>query len=224
MVLQRGGSRRIAVDERWRLHQLTQKERDERVSGYSHIAGVDEAGRGPLAGPVVAAACIIPDGLVFPGLNDSKQLTAIQRERLFIQLTTDPRIAFGTGTVDALEIDRVNIFQATIQAMLQAVAALSLVPDLLLVDGLALPHPFLPVRKVIGGDAECHCIAAASVIAKVHRDRLMHEYHQQWPEYGFDRHKGYGTEEHRERVSRLGPCPIHRRSFEPVKSMAYMQP
>lgn len=219
MVLEREGSRRIAADERRRLHQLTQKERDERAAGYSHIAGVDEAGRGPLAGPVVAAACMIPDGLLFPGLKDSKQLTAIQREHLFIQLTSDPRIAFGIGVVESFEIDRVNIFQATIQAMLQAVAALSLVPDLLIVDGLALSHPYIPAHKVIGGDAECHCIAAASVIAKVHRDLLMHEYHQQWPEYGFDRHKGYGTKEHREKVSKLGPCPIHRRSFEPVKSL-----
>jgi ribonuclease HII len=193
---------------------MAQFERAERQAGHQTVAGVDEAGRGPLAGPVVAAACVIPEGLYFAGVNDSKQLCAGQRADLYQQLTQDPRVQFGIGFVHADEIDRINIYQATIRAMCQAVQSLVIQPQVLLVDGLALPYPNVAVRKVIGGDALCYCIAAASILAKEYRDRLMVEYHQQWPVYGFNRHKGYATEEHRRILLEQGPCPIHRLTFE----------
>lgn len=185
--------------------------------GYRLLCGIDEAGRGPLAGPVVAAACIIPRGYAIEGVNDSKQLTPKVRERLFEQLTNDPLIIYAVGIIDAPEIDRINIYQATIVAMLQAVAKLSTQPDYLLVDGLLLPHPSLFAEKIIRGDALSHTIAAASIIAKVTRDHMMLEYDCQWPQYGFAKHKGYGTKKHLEALHLHGPCPIHRRSFSPVK-------
>lgn len=202
--------------ERRRLRKLLATECQEREAGYQSIAGIDEAGRGPLAGPVVAAACIFTEECLIEGVNDSKQLTPQQREGIYERLVAHPHVRFAIGVIDSLEIDRINIYQATIQAMLQAVAALAHLPDLLLVDGLALPHPTIPARKIIGGDGLCYSIAAASILAKVHRDRLMVQYHQQWPQYGFDRHKGYATEEHREILAKVGACPIHRRSFDPV--------
>lgn len=195
-------------------------EQEAQQQGYGCIAGIDEVGRGPLAGPVVAAACILPVDFDIEGINDSKQLTPLQRERCYQRLTEDSRVCVGWGQVEAPIIDAINIYQATIQAMLQAVAALPCQPDLLLVDGLLLPHPFLPVWKIIKGDAKSASIAAASILAKVHRDRLMIQYHESWPHYGFDRHKGYGTREHCAQLVARGPCPLHRRSFEPVKSLA----
>lgn len=201
------------MQELLRLEQLAERERAHRRAGRLHVAGVDEAGRGPLAGPVVAAACIIPEGLYFAGVNDSKQVTAQRREALFEQLTQDSRISYGIGCVDAGEIDRINIYQATLVAMQQAIAALTPQPDMLLVDGMPLVHPSIPSQKIIKGDSLCYCIAAASIIAKVYRDRLMVAYHQRWPIYGFDRHKGYGTEAHRHALLAEGPCEIHRLSF-----------
>ncbi len=205
--------------ENERLYTLTSIERKERKSGFQVIAGVDEAGRGPLAGPVVAAACIIPEGVFIRGVDDSKQLTALQRRDVFERLINHKRIIYAVGIVEPSDIDRVNIYQATILAMLQAIEGLVPVPDVLLVDGMNLPHPTIPCRRVVGGDALSQSIAAASVIAKETRDDLMREYHGEWPEYGFEKHKGYGTQQHREALSRFGPCPIHRRSFEPIKSM-----
>jgi ribonuclease HII len=193
-------------------------ESEARKQGFSQIAGVDEAGRGPLAGPVVAAACLLPKGLLIADVDDSKKLTSSKRSELFKRLTEDKKIVYGVGVVSSDEVDRINIYQATIQAMLLAVAALHLLPDCLLVDGLNLPHPNIPVKKIIGGDGRSFSIAAASIIAKVKRDQLMLEFHEQWSQYGFDSHKGYGTPKHLEALDRHGPCPIHRRSFEPVKS------
>ncbi len=209
----------LAEEEDQRLYALTQIERTERKNGYAIIAGVDEAGRGPLAGPVVAAACIIPPKLHVCGVDDSKKLPAGQRRKIFERLVNDSRIIYAVGIVAVDEIDSINIFQATIRAMLQAVDGLATIPDLLLVDGLALPHPTLACRKVIGGDALSQSIAAASIIAKETRDDLMRAYHDEWPVYGFAKHKGYGTQQHREAIQEHGPCPIHRRSFEPLKSM-----
>ncbi|MCE5317161.1 MAG: ribonuclease HII [Parachlamydia sp.] len=203
--------------ERRRLQELVKIEKAARREGYKSIAGIDEAGRGPLAGPVVAAACVIPANLCFIGINDSKQLTPLKRKSLFEEITHHPKVAYAVGIISQEEIDSINIYQATIQAMLQAVQALISIPDLLLVDGMNLPHPAIPCRRIVGGDALVHCIAAASVVAKETRDRLMVEYHSQWPEYGFDQHKGYGTAQHMEAIQKHGPCPIHRRSFAPFK-------
>lgn len=203
--------------EQKRLHKLTSFEREARSQGFNIVAGIDEAGRGPLAGPVVAAACIIPDGLYFRNINDSKVLTAEMREELFAEITSHVEVVYAVGIICQREIERVNIFQATIQAMLQAIKGLSAVPDYLLVDGLKLPHPKIPCLKIIKGDALSQSIAAASVIAKVTRDRLMLEYDEQWPLYGFKSHKGYATPQHLAAIEEHGPCDLHRFSFEPIR-------
>lgn len=208
---------RIDIAERRRLRIMTIFEKKARQSGYQRIAGIDEAGRGPLAGPVVAAACIIPEGVLIPKVDDSKKLSPQIRKLLFDQITTHPRIIYGIGIISSEEIDKINILRATIQAMLQAIVNLIVEPDLLLVDGLDLKHETIPCHKIIQGDAKSQSIAAASVIAKETRDQIMREYHVKWPDYGFDRHKGYGTEEHRQKISMHGPCPIHRLSFSPLK-------
>lgn len=200
-----------------RLQLLHLFEEAARRQGFSAVAGVDEAGRGPLAGPVVAAACLIPEDVYILGVNDSKQLSPKQRCEIFEAIVADKRIAIGVGMVSNIEIDAINIFQATIQAMLIAIEQLTVIPDYLLVDGLKLPHPTILCEKIINGDALSHSIAAASVIAKETRDRLMQEEHLKWPDYRFDRHKGYGTPEHLSALQQYGPCPIHRRSFAPLR-------
>lgn len=205
-------------DEENRLQQMTVYEKNAYQQGYRVIAGLDEAGRGPLAGPVVAAACIIPYGLLIPYVNDSKKLSAKMREQLFERLTKDPSIIYGIGIIAAEEIDHLNIYQATVQAMLQAINKLSTYPDYLLVDGMKLSHPNLFSQKIIKGDQLSQSIAAASIIAKETRDRLMRTYHDQWPMYGFYQHKGYGTAQHLKALDQHGPCSIHRRSFEPIKT------
>lgn len=185
--------------------------------GARLVAGVDEAGRGPLAGPVVAAAVILPDGYKLPGLNDSKQLTAEQREVFFQTLTTDATVRFGVGIVDSEWIDRINILQATHRAMAEALRRLPVQPDHVLVDGLPVKSLTIPQTALVKGDARSFSIAAASVIAKVTRDRLMLELHARYPVYGFDRHKGYPTPDHLAALRAHGPCPIHRRTFGPVR-------
>ncbi len=205
----------IELIELDRLKELMTYERRARRQGYQRIAGIDEAGRGPLAGPVVAAACIIPDGIAVPGVNDSKLLTPEQRETLFGVITGHPDIHYAVGIVDHQVIDTINIFQATIQAMLEAVSKLIHQPDFLFVDGLKLPHPTIPCEKIIKGDQLSHSVAAASVIAKVTRDRIMRDYHQVYPQYGFDQHKGYSTDLHLEMIAKYGACPIHRLTFKP---------
>lgn len=187
--------------------------------GYQLLCGIDEAGRGPLAGPVVAAVCMIPRGVLIEGVNDSKQLTAKKRETLFERLVTDPSIIYAVGVVDSCEIDQINIYQATILAMLKAVECLSVTPDYLLVDGLKLPHATIPAQKIIKGDQLSHSIAAASIIAKETRDRLMLAHDRTWPHYGFAQHKGYGTAKHMAAIQEHGPCPIHRFSFAPIKNI-----
>lgn len=208
----------LDTEERVRLQQMMLYEKEAYRQGYCRVAGLDEAGRGPLAGPVVAAACILPRGLLIAQVNDSKQLTPKVREQLFHRLTTDPSIVYGVGLVESQEIDRVNIYQATIQAMWQAIDKLAVYPDCLLVDGMNLPHPFLCSQKIVQGDQLSQSIAAASIIAKETRDQLMRMYHEQWPCYGFDQHKGYGTPQHLEALELYGPCPIHRFSFEPIQN------
>ena len=205
--------------EKRRLLQILCFEAEARARGYRSIAGVDEAGRGPLAGPVVAAACILPAGLLIPGVNDSKQLDEKRRNEAYQRIVGHPDVAYAAAIVDNETIDRINILQATIKAMCDAVGKLSVTPDYLLVDGLHLHHA-CPCQKIIKGDARSLSIAAASIIAKVTRDREMLRAPQQWPHYGFDRNKGYGTKSHLKALERHGPCPLHRMSFAPVKTLA----
>jgi len=212
---------RIAKAELSRLRKLLAHERELAKQGYSRIAGVDEAGRGPLAGPVVAAACIFPEAPRFNQLNDSKQLSSETRERLYQEIITHPEVSFGIGLIDVETIDRINILQATFLAMQKAVEAMGKPPDFLLIDGNQSPVFAIPLRTIIEGDAHSASIAAASILAKVTRDRLMEQLDAEWPFYGFKKHKGYATEEHLAAIGRWGPCPIHRKSFDPVKSLYY---
>lgn len=186
--------------------------------GYRYVAGVDEAGRGPLAGPVVAAACILPTSFTIEGINDSKQLTFKQRDALYHMLRAYPGVMFGVGVVDEGMIDRMNILKASLYAMDLAIQSLSKEPDYLLVDGTYLPNSSIPGEAIVKGDSHSLSIGAASIIAKYERDRLMIEYHKQFPCYGFDQNKGYGTKAHLKALATHGPCPIHRKSFAPLKS------
>jgi ribonuclease HII len=187
------------------------------TKGIPLVAGIDEAGRGPLAGPVVAAAVIVPSGFSCSGVNDSKQLTAPIREELFSKLTAPGAlVCYGIGVAEPAEIDRINILQATYLAMQRAVVHLSVQPDHLLIDGLPVPQFKLPQTAIVDGDTKSISVAAASIIAKVTRDRMMREWHNEYPHYGFHENKGYGTPAHIEKLQIHGPCPIHRRSFAPV--------
>ena len=193
-------------------------------SGCLRVAGVDEAGRGPLAGPVVAAAVVLPaawfaSGLPpeLRGLNDSKQLTEACREEFFAVLTRLPEIHFAIASVDATTIDRINILQATHRAMNEALSQINPAPEHALVDGTRVKTLRFAQTPIVKGDARSYSIAAASVLAKVTRDRQAAEWDHQWPEYGFAGHKGYGTPQHLEAIRQHGPCPIHRRSFAPLK-------
>jgi ribonuclease HII len=183
------------------------------------ICGVDEAGRGPWAGPVVAAAVILAPKRMPKGIGDSKQLSTLRREALY-QPILDQAIAFGIGIIEAEEIDAINILAATHKAMAQAVVALDPTPKLALIDGNRAPNLPCPTQCIIGGDAISLSIAAASILAKVTRDRLMVEADGIYPGYGFADHNGYGTKAHREALDRLGPCKLHRLSFKPLKSLA----
>jgi ribonuclease HII len=182
---------------------------------FSIIAGIDEAGRGPLAGPVVAAAVILGSARI-EGLRDSKKVPEAERETLYKQIMSTSRV--GVGTVGADVIDSINILNATKKAMFVAVTNLGLIPQLLLIDALTIPGLSSPQIAFIKGDDKSACIAAASIIAKVTRDRIMMEYHAEYPHYGFNKHKGYATKEHMDKLREHGPCPIHRRSFEPVRA------
>ena len=185
--------------------------------GYQFIAGIDEAGRGPLAGPVVAAAVIFPPGYVNAEINDSKQLSARKREELYEIIKSDA-VAIGMGVVDADIIDRLNILRATLQAMREAVLELSTSPDFLLIDGLQCIPLLTPQKPLVKGDSRSISIAAASIIAKVSRDRIMEMYHRQFPQYNFRQNKGYGTKEHCGAIKQFGMCKIHRKSFH-VKNL-----
>ncbi len=191
-------------------------------SGVTVVAGVDEAGRGCLAGPVVAAAIILNPNAIPAGLDDSKKLNASTRERLHSALVDqDGCIAYAVGIVDANTIDRINILEASREAMRQAVTSLIPQPAHVLIDGLPVPDFPLPATALAGGDGLSLSIAAASIIAKVTRDRMMVDYDKQFPGYGFARHKGYATREHRDSLRHHGPCPIHRRSFAPVAQLTF---
>ncbi len=187
--------------------------------GFRQIAGIDEAGRGPLAGPVTAAAVILPHGFSCPGLDDSKKITARNRELLYYQLTTNPAVLWSVATADREEIDRLNILRATHLAMRRAAEALSPAPDYCLIDGLPVKDFPLPYQAIVKGDGLSLSIAAASIIAKVSRDRIMAEIDREFPQFGFARHQGYGTKVHLEALRNHGPCRHHRRSFQPVAQL-----
>lgn len=232
LVAELRADRRTAVGEllaRWdrrqaalaaeyaRLERLFKFEREFYESGRRLVAGVDEVGRGPLAGPVVVAAVILPPDLRLPGIDDSKKLSASQREALYDKIRAQA-LAVSVAAIDVEEIDRINIYQATVKGMYQAVAALSPLPEAVLSDAVPLKGLTMPHRALIGGDGLSASIAAASIIAKVERDRLMTELDKEYPQYGFARHKGYATPDHLAALRRHGPCCIHRRSFAPVRA------
>ncbi|WP_353684848.1 ribonuclease HII [Thermodesulfovibrio sp. 3907-1M] len=192
---------------------------DEAVlaQGYSSIAGIDEAGRGCLAGPVVAACVSFRDNVFIEGIKDSKELTPEQRESLFEKIISNAFV--GVGVIDVELIDRLNIVEATRLAMTLAYKNLGRKVELLLIDAVSLPDLKIPQKAIIKGDKKSASIASASIVAKVTRDRIMKEYHKKYCQYGFDRHKGYATKEHLKALKKFGPCPIHRKSFSPVREL-----
>ncbi|HEX2985532.1 MAG TPA: ribonuclease HII [Caproiciproducens sp.] len=187
-------------------------EREGKAQGYCAICGIDEAGRGPLAGPVFAAAVILPENAVIDGINDSKKLSEKKREALY-DVITQTAVSWSVGFATEKEIDQINILQATFLAMRRACDGLDVTPDYALVDGNRMPKLGVNTRTIIKGDALSASIAAASILAKVSRDRLMYEIDRIYPEYQFAKHKGYGTALHTEMLRKYGPCPIHRRTF-----------
>jgi ribonuclease HII len=187
--------------------------------GFYTLCGVDEAGRGPLAGPVVACACILPHR-ASSKFRDSKQIPAPERNMLYKKLIGDARVIYSVSIIDAKTIDEINILRATLLAMKKAIETLSKKPDFVLVDGRDTPPISLPCQAIIKGDSHSRSIAAASIIAKEVRDEIMNKYHEEYPEWGFREHKGYGTEEHLQAIEKYGLCPIHRRSFAPVSRVS----
>lgn len=204
------------MEECARINSLMKIEKELTREGYSLIAGVDEAGRGPLAGPVMAAACILPRKFDLPGLNDSKKLTPQKRKYLF-EMIKEQALSYSVASASPEEIDRINILQATKLAMQRALAALTVRPDYVLIDGRERLELAVPQKTVIDGDALSASIAAASILAKVTRDEFMCKMHELYPEYSFDLHKGYPTRLHLEALKKFGACPLHRRSFSPLK-------
>ncbi|MBS4177140.1 ribonuclease HII [Lederbergia citrea] len=209
---------RLQEKQDWHNYQsMTQFEQEARIQGYQYIAGIDEAGRGPLAGPVVSAAVILHENSYFQGLNDSKKINEQKRKELYRRIM-DEAIAVGIGIISAEEIDRLNIYEATKKSMREAIQNLSTQPDYLLIDAVNLKSIY-PENPIIKGDARSVSIAAASIIAKVTRDQIMKEYHHKYPDYGFNVHMGYGTKIHLEAIKTFGPCSIHRKTFAPLKTM-----
>lgn len=191
-------------------------EKRARSKGFSAIAGVDEVGRGPLAGPVVSASVILPESFPEFGITDSKKLSPQKRDLLFSHIC-DHALSIGVGIIDAAEIDRINILQASLLSMAVSVKNLGIPPDILLIDGIHRIASPLPQQTIVKGDSASISIAAASIIAKVIRDRLMEKYHQQYPVFAFDKHKGYPTKYHKEAIRTHGSCPIHRTTFRGVR-------
>lgn len=199
-------------EELERIEKMYEYERAKRYEGYSLIAGVDEAGRGPLAGPVYAAAVILPKDCIIKGLNDSKKISEKKREELFDEITKKA-IAYCVCSVDEKRIDEINILNATYEAMNGAVNGLSVKPDFVLIDGNRISGMEIPCETIVKGDSKSASIAAASILAKVSRDRFITEMSTKYPQYEFEKHKGYGTKAHSEAILKYGPCPIHRRTF-----------
>ncbi|KKM11851.1 ribonuclease HII [Clostridiales bacterium PH28_bin88] len=204
--------------ERARVDELYCYERDLAVRGFNLVAGMDEAGRGPLAGPVAAAAVILPLGVFIPGLNDSKLIPGVKRELLAEQIK-NVCVSWAVAMVHPEDIDRVNILQATLMAMREAVARLTVPPRHLIIDALRVPGLDIPQMSLVGGDRLSASVAAASILAKVARDRVMQEWDAVYPVYGFARHKGYPTPDHLEILKVYGPCPLHRKTFKGVKEL-----
>jgi ribonuclease HII len=202
----------VEARRRRKLERLLRRERELWADGFERVAGVDEAGVGPLAGPVVAAAVIFSPGEGLRGVDDSKRLDAGARGELAKRIR-ESASSWAVGRVDPLEIDRLNVYQASLEAMRRALRGLDAPPDFVLVDGRGFLGIETPHEVVVGGDAACHAIAAASILAKTFRDALMIDYDRKYPGYGFAAHKGYPTEAHRDAIRKLGPCEIHRRSF-----------
>ena len=205
------------LDEDCRLEQMLRYEKELYKAGYQTIAGIDEVGRGPLAGPVVAAAVILPPGCKIKGLNDSKKIPKKKHQEIY-QAVLDKALAVGIGLIDNEIIDQVNIYEATKLAMKEGLSKLSLKPDYLLIDAMKLDID-IPQESIIKGDANSLSIAAASIVAKVTRDKLMADYDKEYPGYDFAQNAGYGTKSHLQGLERHGVTPIHRKTFEPVKSM-----
>jgi len=199
-------------EEKLRQEKMWEIEKNLKEKGYTYIAGVDEAGRGPLAGPVYAAAVILPETSELSGINDSKKLTPKKREELFEKIT-EVAVSYSIFSVDEKEIDEINILNATHKAMNGAVDSLSQKPDYVIIDGNSIKGMELPHETVVKGDAKSISIAAASILAKVARDRYIDEMGKVYPEYGFEKHKGYGTKAHTDAILKYGICPIHRRTF-----------
>lgn len=199
-------------EEIQRVGEMRKTENEYRAKGFARIAGVDEAGRGPLAGPVYAAAVIFEPNTVIKGINDSKKLSEKRREELFYEIT-ERALAYNICSVDERRIDEINILNATFEAMNGAVEGLSVTPDFVLIDGNRISGMTIPHETIVKGDSKCISIAAASILAKVSRDRFICEIAEKYPEYGFEKHKGYGTKAHTDAILKYGPCPIHRRTF-----------
>ncbi len=200
------------------ISKMSVFEKHFRSKGYVRIAGADEAGRGPLAGPVVAAVCLLPPNFRIWNIDDSKVLKEVMREKIYKKLIQHPKVVFGVGIVDSKEIDKRNILQASLFAMQKALETLPIRPDFLLVDGNRLPNIKIPGQAIIQGDSLSISIASASIIAKCTRDRIMKDAHIAYPEYFFQEHKGYATKKHLQMLRLYGPSPIHRFSYEPVRA------
>lgn len=199
--------------EEERLIKLKEMEKEFHDRGVNYIAGIDEAGRGPLAGPVVVACVLLPKDSMIEGVNDSKKVSENKREKLY-DLIIQEAISYGVGIVYQEEIDEINILQATKKALTMAITQMETKPNIIMVDALnGIDTLGIPYKSIIKGDAKCYTIAAASIIAKVTRDRIMREWDKVYPEYGFAAHKGYGTAKHIAAIKEYGPCPIHRRTF-----------
>lgn len=212
-----GKKLKIPASEIQRLKEMMRYERDLYNTGVQYIAGIDEAGRGPIAGPVVAAAVILPQDFFVPGVDDSKRLRPALREELSVEIKRHS-LAWAIGIVSSSCLDQINIYQATRLAMITAACNLSLKAQHLIIDAVKLPELSIPQTPLVKGDSLSLSVACASILAKVERDAIMEGYDKLFPGYGFAKHKGYATREHIEALFRLGPCPIHRTSFEPVKS------
>ncbi|KIO59028.1 Ribonuclease HII [Caldibacillus thermoamylovorans] len=201
--------------EKRRFEKMMVYEKEAQKQGFQYVAGIDEVGRGPLAGPVVAAAVILPENIFISGINDSKKLSSKKREQLYQEIKNEA-LAIGIGVVGADVIDEINIYQATKKAMNIAINQLSIFPDFLLIDAMKIDTP-ITQRSLIKGDSLSVSIASASIIAKVYRDRLMMEYSKKYPEYQFEKNAGYGTREHIQAIRKFGLTPIHRKTFAPIK-------
>lgn len=206
--------------ERKRLQSLLHYEEDLWMRGYRHIAGVDEAGRGSLVGPVFAAACIVPRGVLIEGVDDSKKLTPQKREKVFSLILANKDVVYAVGSVDEKKIDEVNILKATHLAMQQALSNLAIVPDFVLFDGRDAPECGIEKKTVVRGDSLVFSIALASIIAKCMRDALMRQYHEKFPVYGWKNNMGYGTKEHIKALKTYGPCELHRETFNWRKNIS----